>query len=258
MVLTLEEPEVVGDDINDDDDSSVMDDDLQSTNGWIPLEIVDFQRQTSRSSPRNSTSPNNNLSDKPTLDDLLPPFHGYRGRGEFNGVNKRAIEDANCGRSVLKFFMLFITEAILMAFVVATNTYGYMYHKRYWKKDLDIAEMKAFIAIILELGVVKYPNRDIAWENSSHGNQFIKELMTKDRFNQIIRCWRYENYANTTSDQRKAFRAASPFWGLKSLVVLVAASFKNMYHPGQLLDIDEQCVRCLFYCMARQQTRPYA
>ena len=219
-----------------------MDDDLQSTNEWIPFEIGDFQPQTSRSSPRNSTSPNDNLSGQPKLDDLLPPFHGYRGRGEFNGVNKRAIEAANCGESVLKFFMLFITESILMAFVVATNTYGRMYHKSYWKKDLDIAEMKAFIAIILSLGVIKYPNRDIAWESSSFGNQFIKELMTKDRFNQIIRCWRYENYENTTSSQRKAFRAASPFWGLKSLAVIVAASFKNMYHPGQLLDIDEQCV----------------
>ena len=81
--------------------------------------------------------------------------------------------------------------------------------------------MKAFIAIILELGVIKYPNRDIAWEKSDHGNKFVRDLMSKERFNQIIRCWRYENYAGTTSDQRKALRKEQPFWGLKSLTVLV-------------------------------------
>ena len=188
------------DDGNDDDDD--IDDDLQSTVDWISLDIPTFQPQTSRSSPRNSTSPNNNATNDPTTDDFLPPFKGYRGRGDFNGVNRREVEDANCGRSVLNFFMLFITEAVLLTFVVATNTYGRMYQGNNWKKDLDVAEMKAFIAIILELGVIKYPYRDIAWEKSDDGNKFIRDLMSKGRFNQIIRNWRYENYANTTSIER--------------------------------------------------------
>ena len=51
------------DDGNDDDDD--IDDDLQSTVDWISLDIPTFQPQTSRSSPRNSTSPNNNATNDP-------------------------------------------------------------------------------------------------------------------------------------------------------------------------------------------------
>ena len=137
-----EEVGAIGDDF-DDDNHDDDDDDLQSTVDWISLDIPIFQPQTSRFSPRNSTSPNNNVPNNPTTDDFLPPFNGYNGRGDFNGVNNRAVNDANCGRSVLKFFMLFITEAILLCFVVATNTYGRMCQGNNWKKDLEVAEMKA-------------------------------------------------------------------------------------------------------------------
>ena len=105
---------------------------MQSAADWIPLDIHIFQPQTSRSSQRNSTSPNNNVPNNPTNADFLPPFKGYRGRGEFSGVNKRVVEENNCGRSVLKFFMLFISEATLSAFVIATNTYGRMYQGNNW------------------------------------------------------------------------------------------------------------------------------
>ena len=72
-----------------DDDNHDDDDDLQSTVDWISLDIPIFQPQTSRFSPRNSTSPNNNVPNNPTTDDFLPPFNRYNGRGDFNGVNKK-------------------------------------------------------------------------------------------------------------------------------------------------------------------------
>ena len=123
-----EEIDAIGNNVDgDNDDDDDIDDDLQSAADWIPLDIHIFQPQTSRSSQRKSTSPNNNVPKNPTNADFLPPFKGYRGRGEFSGVNKRVVEENNCGRSVLKFFMLFISEAILSAFVIATNTYGRMY-----------------------------------------------------------------------------------------------------------------------------------
>ena len=85
---------------------------------------------------------------------MLPKFHGYRR----NGVNKRAFEDARC-ESVLNFFQMYITAAIINSFVVATNYYGNTFYSKYWTKDLDVAEFKAFIAVILEFGVITYPNR---------------------------------------------------------------------------------------------------
>ena len=81
-------------------------------------------------------------SNNPSCEELLPPFKGYTKRNEFNGVNKRAFEDARCD-SVLSFFQMYITAAIIKSFVVATNYWGNTFYKKYWAKDLDDAYQKA-------------------------------------------------------------------------------------------------------------------
>jgi len=130
-----EEPGDVGEDSDDDIDG---DDNLQSSEDWMPETICDFESQSPRQTTRNSSPITINLTEDPAINELLPKFKGYNGRGQFNGVNKQVVSEANCGRSPLKFFMLFITDAILQAFVVATNYYANTYHRNHWVKDLDV------------------------------------------------------------------------------------------------------------------------
>ena len=84
---------------------------------------------------------------KKTLNDVGPRL-GYLAE---NGVNK--------GSGVLSYFMLFWTVFVFETFVAATNAFGRRYYSSAWK-NVTVAEFKAFIAICLALGYVKYTNRE--------------------------------------------------------------------------------------------------
>lgn len=176
----------------DDEDDDANDEDGDGIVGWIPCPIERFEATLSRSSPRNTSSSSSEPTE-PTLEDKLPHFNSYKGRGQFIGVNKAVIIEAKCKREPLKYFMLFFTLAIMETFVISINAYANLFYSRYWTKNVDLSEFKAFLAIILQLGVVKFPNREVAWEDTVHGNRFIRQLMTQDRFNQIIRCYRSDD-----------------------------------------------------------------
>lgn len=230
------------------DDSGALGDGFDSSDGeeddgtlessWILSPMGDIPVLETRSCARLSSA---STAEPVATCSYMPEFKGYNGRREFNGINKNFIDDNRCF-SVLSFFQLFITGAILEAFVTATNYWGRNYFTRYWRKDLDVAEFKAFLAIIFEMGIVKYPNRDVAFENTDHGNAFARSLMSKNRFDKILRCWRFEDYSQTTAATRNELRVASPFWAAKAFIVLVATAFELLFNPGQLLDIDEQCI----------------
>ena len=76
-----------------------------------------------------------------------------------------------------------------------------------------------------ELGVVNHLNRDIAFQNSYHCNEFIKNIMTNDRFDAIIYCWRFEDYFKSTPAERATFKVGNLFWIAIPLILLVANSF---------------------------------
>jgi len=203
--------------------------------------LTEIPRVASRFSSRFSSSSTSSVNEVGTPASIVPEFRGYKGIHEFEGVNKTVVRQNNCD-SVLSFFQLYITIAIMQAFVNATNFWGRTFHQKYWKKKIDIAEFKAFLAIVFEMGVIKYPNREISFENSDHGSSFIRNLMTKSRFDMIMMCWRYEDYSKTSATERQNFKLTSPFWAAKAFIVLVATAFDNLFNPGQMLDIDEQCI----------------
>lgn len=227
------------------DESEVDEEDKDNNYDLVESILTEIPTDESRSSSRfassSSSTSSRMMNTEGTEVTYVPEFKGYKGRNEFEGVNKRAIQDQNC-HSVLSFFQLFVTLSIMKAFVAATNYWGRTYHQRYWKKDIDVAEFKAFLAIVFEMGVNKYSNREVAFQNSDHSSTFIKSLMTKTRFNEIMMCWRYEDYSKTTSAMRTQQKLTSPFWRAKGFITLVATAFDHFFNPGQMLDIDEQCI----------------
>lgn len=236
----LSEVDAIGDDYIESEEEDSDEEDLRNTLHWVPFPIEGAEGPNRRN---NRGDHANNINEN---DGTLPRFNGYHGRGQFSGVNKAAMNDANCGRSPLKHLHLFLTDDILQQWVNSTNAYAHLFYANKWSKDTNLSEFKAFIAIIFELGVTKFPNRDIAWENSDHGSKFIQKLMSMQRFNQLIRCWRYEDYSQSTPEERVRLKRTRPFWGIHSFATLIADAFKRMYHGAQLKRVQTKkgVVKC--------------
>ena len=94
------------------------------------------------------------------------------------------------------FLMLFTIEMINI-FIEATNEYGSTYILDW--QELTIDEFKRFLSIILLLGVNKYPSRMIAWSTSMFGSRVIRLLMPRNRFEQVLRAWRYRSKSRVLS-----------------------------------------------------------
>lgn len=67
-------------------------------------------------------------------------------------------------------------------------------------RDVTVGEFKAFIAICLALGYVKFTNREVAFQDHEFGSLFIRRLMSLERFNLILRCWHWENVGDANRD----------------------------------------------------------
>ncbi|MDX2164308.1 MAG: hypothetical protein SFW07_02700, partial [Gammaproteobacteria bacterium] len=104
-----------------------------------------------------------------------------------SGPDRKAIRDAGA-ETILDFFQLFFTNSILEAFVAASNSYAKKFISG-WERDLKLPEFKAFLAIVVSFGFMRYSERSMAFEQGVFGNFFIRNLMTLRRFNQILRSW---------------------------------------------------------------------
>jgi hypothetical protein len=140
------------------------------------------------------------------------------------GPNGKLLREAGYSKP-LEFLYLFITNVVLNTFIIATNSYGQLFIKGW--KSVALAEFKAFLAIVLILGIVKYPSREMAWEKSSYGCQCVQQLMSDARFNSILHAWHYEDYATYTADEIKQEKKKDPFFPVKTFLILLAASFKK-------------------------------
>ena len=141
----------------------------------------------------------------------------------------------------LDFFQIFWTKEIMVKFCSNSNWYGNKYVKGW--TNLTVPEFKAFIAIIMELGKVKYPSRESAFDKGIHGSKFISIVgLSIARFNQIVIAWRYEDFSQLTLEQLAGTKRDNPFWPIKALAEELSSKFQSMYQCGQAMDIDEQTV----------------
>lgn len=164
-----------------------------------------------------------------TLDELGPNLVSLK----YGGVVK--------GASVLSYFMLFWSPAVIEEFLVAINAFGPTHFKSLWK-DVSPGEFKAFLAVCLALGFVKYPDRDTAFNDSEFGCTFIKRLMTLRRFEQILRAWHWKDMSKVTQEQRAEFKEANPFWAVDEFCSKMSGVCQSLYTCSQYVDVDEQCI----------------
>ena len=124
-------------------------------------------------------------------------------------------------------------------FVTATNAFGRMYYRNNWTA-LTTAEFKAFIAIIICLGYVTFPRREVAFDKESgFGCSFIYNMMSESRFSYILRAWHYENYDEYTPEEIAANKQRDAFWPVTVFAELLSSAFEAMWNLTQGCDIDE-------------------
>lgn len=169
----------------------------------------------------------------------IPEFHPTRPKGP-NFANIRSIlghaatEVATA--DPLNIFRLFWNDAIFLQFLTSTNVYGRYHYQNAWK-NVTIDEFKAFLSIILFLGISNTTSRDMVW-NEKYGFKFVQQLMSESRFDKILRSWHFVDSTQVTAQQK----ADDPFWATSSLMKVLTTSFKHFFNPGQRIDIDEQCI----------------
>ena len=66
--------------------------------------------------------------------------------------------------------------------------------------------------------------------------------MTRDRFDNILKCRRFIDYCASTNEMLNSLRASDPFWAVPGFCDELSTPFGLLWNPGQLLDIDEQTV----------------
>jgi hypothetical protein len=66
--------------------------------------------------------------------------------------------------------------------------------------------------------------------------------MNHDRFSDILKAWHWHDYSKLTRDELKDKRDNDPFWPVQDFANDLEEKYRNSYHCGQRLDIDEQTV----------------
>lgn len=98
-----------------------------------------------------------------------------------NGGQERSFHYRAEEISALDCFQLFFSVIVLNTFVVATNVFGATYFRNTWKNVSK--QFKAFLAIIVCLGDINFPRREVAFDKESGlVCTFIYTLMNEHRF----------------------------------------------------------------------------
>ena len=219
-------------DIDGPDDE--IDDDIEdqhpfiTQNGYIwteePFEEAPAQVENrGRGRPRNDENPE------------LPKFKNQNKCGpklsEFEKVPHETQFD---------IFKIFWHDPIINQFVLATNAYGRQNNPKW--VDVCVDEFYGFLAVIIALGIVNFPNRDIAWGNDGFSFQFAKSVMSKERFSELLNAWHYLDVTVLSERECEEMKKKDPFWLVSKLAEVQAKRFGVLFVPYQYLDIDEQSV----------------
>nr|XP_033331114.1 piggyBac transposable element-derived protein 4-like [Megalopta genalis] len=151
------------------------------------------------------------------------------------------MENINCN-DPFEIYELFVTDSIILLMVQQTNKYAIQIgtdnktkkHQSSWT-PVSIGEMKAFLGILLIMGVVQMPDIRLYWaENSIYGNDRIKRIMKRDRFLSILK---HLHFADN-----ETCRVEDPLYKIRDFMKEILLAFKSTVTPGKTVVIDESMI----------------
>ena len=146
-------------------------------------------------------------------------------------------------RTAALYFALIFTPTVWELLVVETNRYAGQAHlpegARIWY-DVTVEEMKAFVGVIVLMGVLRLPRIEQYWQ-ASHEllRQPISNVMSLTRFQQI---WRFLHLSHTTQQKPAGHPEHDKLFKVCPLVRLLQDSFESLYNLHRQVTIDEAMI----------------
>ena len=175
------------------------------------------------------------------------PVHVPEFRPPF-GPRNRPVDD-----SLVAFFKLFFTEEIIDTIVAETNRYAHQQNANRARKDgswfaehgnatdLTPEELKAFLGILILMGIIKLPSLKSRWnEDEPYFYQpNIAKVMTRDRFLAIMRYIHLANNEDMPPREDPEFRLFRVQHFLTEMQYNCLNSFLHNFDIKRELLIDE-------------------
>ena len=143
--------------------------------------------------------------------------------------------------TALDFFTKYFTDKVWDLLVTETNRYTHANissrpRSRAWN-DVSVDEMKAFIGMLILLGIIKLPRLEMLWQNSNEyiGTPGIANVMSRNRFEQIF-CLLH--LADNTCDPGN-----DKLYKVRHFATLLTSQFRSLYTLlHQQVTIDEAMI----------------
>lgn len=162
---------------------------------------------------------------------------------------------ANNARPI-DYFYLFFTETLLTTFVTMTNLYATRYLEKFPNSSIKwspvtLAEIKAFIAVILNMGLNKRPTIDSYWRTKSKSQSlpWFREMFSRNRFEIILRFFHITDSSVLPKPGEPNYDPCSRF---SLLVEHANRVFRRYYVPHRELSIDESLIGTKSHTMMTQ------
>jgi hypothetical protein len=128
---------------------------------------------------------------------------------------------ANCSsKEPIELFSEFFDSRVMNQFVRGTNGYASDTNISNWV-DVDSDELRNFFAILLVFGISCPSERRMAWDSPTFRIPIVSSIMSRNRFEQIMRAWHYINTARIERAELSRATAADPFWTVEPLLMHV-------------------------------------
>nr|XP_039250401.1 piggyBac transposable element-derived protein 4-like isoform X2 [Styela clava] len=173
-----------------------------------------------------------------------------RANKPFGGQRMVQNRQLNRTSTPLDCFFQFFNTAVLQFIVKMTNLNAVRkiqvaavtknIEEKEWK-DVDVKEIKAFLGMIIAMGIIRLPNIHLYWQKKNwiFDVPSFNKIMPRDRFVEIHRYMHFcdEALAPRSDDPKK-----DKLFKIRGLLSLLLPLFESCYKPGQDLSIDESLI----------------
>ena len=146
-------------------------------------------------------------------------------------------------RSCLNFFLIFFTAEVWTLLVEQTNLYEEQkkaHQESVWY-PVTIDEMKGWVSLYLNMGLVTKPNLASYWSTDpSLSSSFFSSIMPRDRFLQTLR---YLHFADNTQAPRARSADFNKLYKIQPFLELIIPRFQQVYKPQRQLAVDETLIK---------------
>lgn len=148
-----------------------------------------------------------------------------------------------CVCTAASYFSLIFTQTVWHLLVVETNRYADQVQltegARVWY-PVTIEEMKAYMGIIVLMGVLCLPCIELYWQTSHELlRQPLASVMSLTRFQQI---WRFLHLSDATQQKPAGHPEHDKLFKVRPLIRLLQDSFENLYNLHRQVTIDEAMI----------------